>query len=70
MSTHLAILSRAGLISVKRHSRSMIYRAELAAVHALVLYLLRDCCNGKPELCGPLVKDIAACCTKEGAACA
>lgn len=66
MSTHLAILSRAGLISVERHSRSMIYRAELDAVHELVLFLLRDCCNGKPELCGPLVNDISACCTKEG----
>ncbi len=29
MSTHLAILARAGLITVERHSRSMIYRVEL-----------------------------------------
>jgi ArsR family transcriptional regulator, arsenate/arsenite/antimonite-responsive transcriptional repressor len=70
MSTHLAILTRAGLISVERHSRSLIYRAELATVHELVLFLLRDCCNGKPELCRPLVKDISACCSIEGVNCA
>lgn len=70
MSTHLAILSRAGLISVVRHSRSLIYRAELGAVHELVLFLLRDCCNGMPELCGPLIKEISACCSTEGVNCA
>jgi ArsR family transcriptional regulator len=69
MSTHLAILSRAGLISCLRSSRTMTYRAELPAIRALVVYLLRDCCGGKPELCAPLVEDLAPCCTKEGAAC-
>lgn len=70
MSTHLAILTRAELISVERHSRSMIYRVELGAVHKLVLFLLRDCCGGKPELCGPLVNEISACCSTEGVSCA
>jgi DNA-binding transcriptional ArsR family regulator len=32
MSTHLAVLSRAGLIGAERHSRTIIYRARLAAV--------------------------------------
>ena len=70
MSTHLAIMVRAGLISMERHSRSMIYRVELRAVHELVLFLLRDCCDGKPELCGPLVQDISSCCSTDGASCA
>ena len=66
MSTHLAILSRSGLISVTRHSRSMIYRAELAAVRQLVLFLLNDCCNGQPALCAPLIGDISkSCCPPE-----
>ena len=30
MSTHLAVLARAGLISAERHSRLIIYRAEIA----------------------------------------
>lgn len=69
MSTHLGILSRAGLVSAERQSRSMIYRVELAAVHQLVLFLLRDCCNGQPELCAPLIQDISKCCTTPGATC-
>jgi DNA-binding transcriptional ArsR family regulator len=69
MSTHLAILTRAGLISVERHSRSMIYRVELQAVRQLVLFLLKDCCNGQPELCAPLIDDLAKSCSPSGACC-
>ena len=69
MSTHLAILTRAGLISVERHSRSMIYRVELAAVRKLVMFLLKDCCNGQPELCTPLIDEISNSCSTPGACC-
>ena len=69
MSTHLAILTRAGLISVERHSRSMIYQVELKAVRQLVLFMLKDCCNGRPELCAPLIEDIANSCSPTGACC-
>lgn len=70
MSTHLGILSRAGLISSERQSRSIIYRVQLTAVRTLVVYLLRDCCGGKPELCAPLIEDLTLCCIAEGATCA
>ena len=69
MSTHLAILTRAGLISGERHSRSMIYRVELKAVRQLVLFLLKDCCNGQPDLCAPLIDEIAKSCSPSGACC-
>lgn len=69
MSTHLAILARAGLVSVERHSRSMIYRVELKAVRQLVLFLLKDCCNGQPELCAPLIDEISKSCTITGDCC-
>jgi len=69
MSTHLAILTRTGLISVERQSRSMIYRAELAAVRELVVFLLKDCCNGQPALCAPLIEDISSNCMQTGACC-
>lgn len=69
LSTHLAILARAGLISAERHSRSMIYRVELEAVRKLVLFLLKDCCNGQPELCAPLIEDISRSCATQGACC-
>lgn len=70
MSSHLGILSRAGLIAVARHSRSLVYRAELAGLRRLVTFLLRDCCNGKPELCAPLIDDLTACCATPGVRCA
>jgi ArsR family transcriptional regulator, arsenate/arsenite/antimonite-responsive transcriptional repressor len=70
MSTHLAILERAGLISSHRQSRSIVYRVDLTGVRSLVVYLLKDCCAGKPELCQPLLDDLTPCCQPTGAACA
>lgn len=51
LSTHLAILERAGLVSSERRSRSIIYRASTASVRALADFLMRDCCGGRPEIC-------------------
>ena len=61
MSTHLAILARAGLVDAERHSRSIIYRAQLDAVRGLARFLLKDCCGGRPEICAPLIADLAPC---------
>jgi protein-tyrosine-phosphatase/DNA-binding transcriptional ArsR family regulator len=52
MSTHLGILNRAGLISVEKDGRAMNYRADVAGFRGLLEFLSRDCCNGRPELCG------------------
>ncbi len=46
LSFHLAQLSRAGLIRQERRSRSLIYRADYAAMNALVGYLMENCCAG------------------------
>jgi len=62
MSTHLAILSRAGLIDAERQSRSIIYRAKLEAVRDLTGFLIKDCCGGHPEICAPLVAELSPCC--------
>lgn len=62
MSTHLAALTRAGLIEAKRHSRSIIYRARLEAVRELAGFLVKDCCGGRPEICVPLIADFSPCC--------
>ncbi len=62
MSTHLAILTRAGLIHAERQSRSIIYRADLAHVRSLATYLLQDCCGGRPEVCAPLIETLKVCC--------
>jgi DNA-binding transcriptional ArsR family regulator len=62
MSAHLAILARAGLISAERFSRSIVYRAELPHLREVMLFMLRDCCGGRPEICGPLIAELAPCC--------
>jgi ArsR family transcriptional regulator, arsenate/arsenite/antimonite-responsive transcriptional repressor len=62
MSTHLAILTRAGLIEAERQSRSIVYRAQLRTVRGLTGFLIKDCCGGRPELCAPLIADLAPCC--------
>ena len=62
MSSHLSVLSRAGLVSAQRFSRSIVYRADLARFRAVVLFMLKDCCDGRPEICAPLIESLAPCC--------
>ncbi|MGL5167808.1 MAG: ArsR/SmtB family transcription factor [Afipia sp.] len=62
MSSHLAILTRAGLVAAKRSGRSIVYRADLARFQQVVLFMLQDCCGGKPEICAPLIESLAPCC--------
>jgi ArsR family transcriptional regulator len=64
MSSHLSILARAGLVSAQRFSRSIIYRADLTRLQNVVLFLLRDCCDGRPEICAPLVESLTPCSPK------
>lgn len=46
LSFHLAQLSRAGLVTQQRQHRSIIYRADYAAMNALVGFLTENCCGG------------------------
>lgn len=60
MSTHLAVLARAGLVTQRRESRSMLYSADLDGFRALVAFLTRDCCCGRPEICAPILESLSA----------
>ncbi|MEG3082115.1 metalloregulator ArsR/SmtB family transcription factor [Sphingomonas sp. PB2P12] len=62
ISAHLGILSRAGVVRFEKRSRSIIYRADLDGLRALTLFLVKDCCAGAPELCAPLLTELAPCC--------
>jgi DNA-binding transcriptional ArsR family regulator len=62
LSAHLSVLARAGLVSSERQGRSIIYRAEIGALRSMMLYLAKDCCGGRPELCAPLVAELDTCC--------
>lgn len=62
MSSHLAVLSRAGLVTAQRFSRSVVYRADLASFQEVMLFMVRDCCDGRPEICAPLIENLTPCC--------
>jgi DNA-binding transcriptional ArsR family regulator len=53
LSSHLAILSNAGLLTSRRESRSIIYRIDFDGTRNLLSFLMEDCCQGQPELCSP-----------------
>ena len=62
MSSHLAILNRAGLIAKSRDGRVIRYCANYAQMRELLLYLLEDCCNGNVEICLPVIEAARCAC--------
>ena len=62
LSTHLAILNRAGLIRSRREGRSVIYTTDYDGMRGLLGFLVADCCGGRPEICEPLVDVAQNCC--------
>jgi DNA-binding transcriptional ArsR family regulator len=62
MSAQLLVLSNAGLIGARREGRSIIYAADFERMGQLLQFLTKDCCGGRPEICGPLAATISNCC--------
>jgi DNA-binding transcriptional ArsR family regulator len=52
LSTHLAQLERAGLLRSWREQQRILYAVDTEGTKSLVGFLVDDCCNGEPELCG------------------
>ena len=52
LSSHLAILVRAGLLRSAREGRTIIYRSNIEGMRSLLSFMIEDCCDGNPELCG------------------
>jgi DNA-binding transcriptional ArsR family regulator len=72
LSAQLTVLANAGLVTSRRDGRSIIYAADFDGISELLVYLMEDCCQGRPELCAPMAKvaSRAACCDKpQGASC-
>src|ERR1700739_435788 len=53
LTFHFDRLRQAGLVTVRREGRSMIYAAQFGAMNALVAYLTENCCRGAPDACAP-----------------
>lgn len=60
-STHLAVLAKAGLVSAEKRGRQQVQRARLDTLRQLMTFLAKDCCQGRPELCEPLIAELAFC---------
>lgn len=58
MSSHLAVLAAAGLVTPRREGRSVIYAIDLPGTRDLLIYLMEDCCRGRSEACGLLIEQI------------
>jgi ArsR family transcriptional regulator len=61
-SFHLSHLERAGLVQSRRAARSIIYTANFDGLSGLVEFLMRDCCQGHPEVCVPAAEVAASRC--------
>ena len=53
LTFHFDRLRAAGLVTVRRDGRSMIYAAQYDTMNALLGYLTDHCCKGAPAACAP-----------------
>lgn len=60
-STHLAVLAKAGLVVAEKRGRQQIQRARIDTIRDLVTFLAKDCCQGRAELCEPLLAELTCC---------
>lgn len=62
MSANLAVLLNAGLVRNERQGRTIRYFADFDAMRGLLGFLMEDCCGGRPDLCQPVIYEIACAC--------
>jgi ArsR family transcriptional regulator, arsenate/arsenite/antimonite-responsive transcriptional repressor len=53
LTFHFDRLREAGLVTVRRNGRSMIYAAQYGTMNALLAYLTENCCRGRADECLP-----------------
>ena len=55
LTFHFDRLRAAGLVTVRRDGRSMIYAAQFETMNTLLGFLTENCCQGATETCAPAV---------------
>lgn len=61
LSFHLATLERAGLLRSWRVQRQIFYAGDYDGTRRLIAFLMEDCCQGRPEICGLPVEAVTGC---------
>jgi DNA-binding transcriptional ArsR family regulator len=54
LTFHFDRLRGAGLVTVRREGRSMIYAERYDAMNGLIAFLTENCCQGATEKCAPV----------------
>lgn len=62
MSANLSVLARSGLIRSEREGRCIRYFADMDGMRGLLAFIMEDCCGGRPELCQPVIDELACVC--------
>ena len=57
MSTHLNVLTNAGITRSSRSGRNVFYAVDLEKTRALIGFLVRDCCRAHPDKCLTLLDE-------------
>ena len=55
LTFHFDRLRDAGLVTVRREGRSMIYAARFEVMNELLGFLTENCCQGATEKCAPAI---------------
>lgn len=59
LSNHLNILTAAKLVKPGRSGRIIRYSADYEVLQTFMRFMIQDCCNGRAELCAPLLSVLA-----------
>ena len=62
MSANLSILLNADLVRNERQGRTIRYFVNFESMRGLLAFLMEDCCGGNPEVCQPIINEIARAC--------
>lgn len=52
------------IVRAERDGRMIRYVVDMTGFRDLLAYLMEDCCNGKPELCQPVIKAVTCDCQR------
>jgi len=52
LSSHLKNLQQVGLLASRRDQQKLIYTVNQEVVRELIAYLVKECCQNRPALCG------------------